>query len=186
MTLSKDDFPIGTRVRVTDFQFEETNPQNGTTGTVLPADDFKFVNVRRDGKDADDEFPFRPSELEIIASEIAVGTRVRLDDSGHWSRFAAGKTATVAKVTPEGEIKLHMDSEDFWQWTTVDEPHFTILAPEPATPDLADALRERAALLTDDLVALNSDIDDLSAKRDSLRQDIAALKNAAARLEAQQ
>ncbi len=189
MTLTKDDFPTGTRVRV--VKFPARSSQIGTTGTVQPHDTKQdptkqFVFVQRDGRTAGDQFPFRPSELEIITPEIAVGTRVRLDDSGHWSRLAAGKTATVAKVTPEGVITLAMDDVDFHQWTSADDPHFTVLDPEPTAPaDLAADLRKHAALLTDDLDEVNIVIAEASEKRDRLRQDIAALKNAAARLEAQ-
>lgn len=185
MTLTKDDFPIGTRVRVVKFP---TPSQIGTTGTVQPHDTEQdptkqYVFVQRDGRTASDQFPFRPSELEIIEPEttfapgdvVRVKDDITLDNGKH-----NGQVGTVIRIgvyyvwakvpTSSGPVPFN-DSE--------------LTHVEPATPDLAASIRERVDSLTNDLLEVETEIAALSANRDTLRQDIAALKNAAARLEAQ-
>jgi hypothetical protein len=109
-----------------------------------------------------------------------IGDRVRLDNSGHWSSLAAGKTATVAKVTPGGEIELKVDGlEGIRQWDQVEEPHITLLADNAATR----TLRERLAVLTAERDDLSNQSRELADKQFVLDTHTQTLTDALAILE---
>lgn len=88
---TKADFPIGTRVRIVDFEFEGDSPQNGKTGTVVEWDapqsgSTQYVCVNRDGSrfGDSDKFPVRPKEIEPIVEpgvDFKPGDLVRVKDN---------------------------------------------------------------------------------------------------------
>lgn len=181
MTLTKDDFPVGTRVRVIDFGFEDSNPQNGTTGTVVASEppSSGFVDVRRDGKPADDEFPYRPSELEVIdRATFAVGDRVEYHNDKSPDHPENGRRGEVVAFGSYGP-KIKYD--DGSRWLEFPFPqNVRHVASEPATPDPATPAAATIARLRTDADALDAKARDARQESNDLQKRVWALEEKAA------
>lgn len=174
---TKADFPIGTRVRIVDFEFEGDSPQNGKTGTVVEWDapqsgSTQYVCVNRDGSrfGDSDKFPVRPKEIEPIVEpgvDFKPGDLVRVKDNVTLEGGKHnGQRGTVTRIGP------------FFTYVAVS----TSPNPVPFNEDEIEHVDAPAPSTADDL---NARADDAQKALDEANAQIKALYGQAHELEEQ-